>query len=122
MIGYSGAGKSTLIRMLNGLEIPSEGTIDVNGHIVSEVKGRKLREARHEISMIFQHFNLLWSRTVKENIAFPLEITKVPKEERNRRVAELIELVGLTGREDAYPVPIERRTKTTGGYREGSCK
>jgi D-methionine transport system ATP-binding protein len=103
VIGYSGAGKSTLIRMLNGLEIPSEGTIDVNGHIVSKVKGQKLRSARHEISMIFQHFNLLWSRTVRDNIAFPLEITKVPREERNRRVEELIELVGLKGREDAYP-------------------
>jgi D-methionine transport system ATP-binding protein len=103
VIGYSGAGKSTLIRMLNGLEIPSEGTIDVNGHIVSQVKGQKLRNARHEISMIFQHFNLLWSRSVRDNIAFPLEITKVAKEERNRRVDELIELVGLKGREDAYP-------------------
>ncbi|MGF2617672.1 methionine ABC transporter ATP-binding protein [Rossellomorea vietnamensis] len=103
VIGYSGAGKSTLIRMLNGLEIPSEGTIDVNGHVVSQVKGGRLRSARHEISMIFQHFNLLWSRTVRENIAFPLEITKVPKEERNKRVEELIELVGLKGREDSYP-------------------
>jgi D-methionine transport system ATP-binding protein len=106
VIGYSGAGKSTLIRMLNGLEIPSEGKVDVNGHIVSQVKGQKLRSARHEISMIFQHFNLLWSRTVKENIAFPLEITKVPRAERERRVAELIELVGLTGREDAYPAQL----------------
>ncbi|WP_456273449.1 methionine ABC transporter ATP-binding protein [Bacillus sp. AK031] len=106
VIGYSGAGKSTLIRMLNGLEIPSEGTVDVNGHVVSQVKGQRLRSARHEISMIFQHFNLLWSRTVKENIAFPLEITKVPRVERERRVAELIELVGLTGREDAYPAQL----------------
>lgn len=103
VIGYSGAGKSTLIRMLNGLEIPTEGTITVAGREVSKIKGRELRKARQEISMIFQHFNLLWSRTVRENIAFPLEIAGVAKEERLKRVDELIKLVGLEGREDAYP-------------------
>ncbi|UII55448.1 methionine ABC transporter ATP-binding protein [Cytobacillus spongiae] len=103
VIGYSGAGKSTLIRMLNGLELPSEGTVTVAGNEVSKVKGEKLRKARHEISMIFQHFNLLWSRTVRENIAFPLEIAGVASNERRTRVDELIKLVGLEGREDAYP-------------------
>jgi D-methionine transport system ATP-binding protein len=103
VIGYSGAGKSTLIRMLNGLEIPSDGTITVANRVVSKIKGRELRQARQEISMIFQHFNLLWSRTVIENIAFPLEIAGMAKADRMNRVDELIKLVGLEGREDAYP-------------------
>ncbi|MFC5711204.1 methionine ABC transporter ATP-binding protein [Thalassorhabdus alkalitolerans] len=103
VIGYSGAGKSTLIRMLNMLERPSEGEVTVAGNNMSNLKGRSLRKARQEISMIFQHFNLLWSRTVAENIAFPLEIAGTPKEERRSRVNELIKLVGLEGRGDAYP-------------------
>ncbi|KAB7666505.1 methionine ABC transporter ATP-binding protein [Bacillus sp. B1-b2] len=103
VIGYSGAGKSTLIRMLNGLEIPTEGNVSVAGYKVSSIKGKSLRKARQEISMIFQHFNLLWSRTVKENISFPLEIAGVKKQERDKKVLELIKLVGLEGREDAYP-------------------
>ena len=103
VIGYSGAGKSTLIRMLNGLEIPTEGSVIVANKQVSHIKGLELRKARQEISMIFQHFNLLWSRTVRENIAFPLEIAGVSKETRIKRVDELIRLVGLQGREEAYP-------------------
>jgi D-methionine transport system ATP-binding protein len=103
VIGYSGAGKSTLIRMLNGLEIPTEGSVVVANNVVSKIKGSNLRKARQEISMIFQHFNLLWSRTVRENIAFPLEIAGIPKSQRLKRVDELIRLVGLEGREDAYP-------------------
>ncbi len=103
VIGYSGAGKSTLIRMLNGLEIPTAGSINVAGREISHIKGAKLRKARQEISMIFQHFNLLWSRTVADNIAFPLEIAGVPKKKRQQRVKELISLVGLDGREHAYP-------------------
>ncbi|MED4204641.1 methionine ABC transporter ATP-binding protein [Neobacillus mesonae] len=103
VIGYSGAGKSTLIRMLNGLELPTEGSVTVAGRDISKIKGRELRKARQEISMIFQHFNLLWSRTVSENIAFPLEIAGVKGPERKKRVDELIKLVGLEGRENAYP-------------------
>ncbi len=103
IIGYSGAGKSTMIRLLNGLEQPTEGTVTVNNYNLSKAKASTLREARKKISMIFQHFNLLWSRTVEENIAFPLEIAKVPKEKRASRVQELIKLVGLEGREKAYP-------------------
>ncbi|WP_158737836.1 methionine ABC transporter ATP-binding protein [Alteribacillus sp. YIM 98480] len=103
IIGYSGAGKSTLIRMLNMLERPSQGQVTVADWNMSKLSGRSLREARQEISMIFQHFNLLWSRTVKENIAFPLEIAGVPKKKRMERVQELIELVGLHGRGEAYP-------------------
>ncbi|MGG1399848.1 methionine ABC transporter ATP-binding protein [Bacillus salipaludis] len=103
VIGYSGAGKSTLIRMLNGLELPTEGSVTVAGREVSKIKGSDLRKARQEISMIFQHFNLLWSRTVSENIEFPLEIAGVTKAERVKRVSELVKLVGLEGRENAYP-------------------
>jgi D-methionine transport system ATP-binding protein len=103
VIGYSGAGKSTLIRMLNGLELPTEGSVTVAGRVVSKIKGSELRKARQEISMIFQHFNLLWSRTVSENIAFPLEIAGVKGPERAKKVNELIKLVGLEGRETAYP-------------------
>ncbi|WP_078379086.1 methionine ABC transporter ATP-binding protein [Sutcliffiella halmapala] len=106
IIGYSGAGKSTLIRMLNGLETPSSGDVDVAGRNLATIKGKELRAARQEISMIFQHFNLLWSRTVKENIAFPLEIAGIKQEERNKRVAELVKLVGLEGREDSYPAQL----------------
>ncbi|MER1999874.1 MAG: ATP-binding cassette domain-containing protein, partial [Lysinibacillus sp.] len=103
IIGYSGAGKSTMIRLLNGLEKPTKGSVIVNDKNISDIKGAQLREARQKISMIFQHFNLLWSRTVEENIAFPLEIAGVPKDERAKRVSELIDLVGLTGRGSAYP-------------------
>lgn len=103
VIGYSGAGKSTLIRMLNGLEIPTGGSITVAGREISKIRGKELRKARQEISMIFQHFNLLWSRTVTENIAFPLEIAGIKGAERAKRVNELIKLVGLEGRENAYP-------------------
>ncbi len=103
VIGYSGAGKSTLIRMLNGLELPTEGSVTVAKRVISKITGSELRKARQEISMIFQHFNLLWSRTVSENIAFPLEIAGVKGADRHKRVNELIKLVGLEGRENAYP-------------------
>ena len=103
IIGYSGAGKSSLIRLLNGLEKPTRGKVIVAGRDMANIKGKELRKARQEIGMIFQHFNLLWSRTVHENIAFPLEIAGIPKETRKKRVDELIQLVGLQGREHAYP-------------------
>lgn len=103
IIGYSGAGKSTLVRLLNKLETATSGEVTIEGESVTSLKGQSLRRARQEIGMVFQHFNLLWSRTVAENIAFPLEIAKQSKQERNRRVQELVNLVGLEGREDSYP-------------------
>lgn len=103
VIGYSGAGKSTFVRLLNKLEESTSGEIIINGKDMTALKGQELRRARQEMGMIFQHFNLLWSRTVADNIAFPLEIAQVSKSERDARVQELIDLVGLTGRESAYP-------------------
>ena len=69
IIGYSGAGKSTLLRMVNGLETPTKGEILVDGQSIPRLQGKKLRQARRKMGMIFQHFHLLWSRTVRENIA-----------------------------------------------------
>jgi D-methionine transport system ATP-binding protein len=103
VIGYSGAGKSTFIRLLNRLEEPTSGKVSIQGKEITAMKKSELRVARQDIGMVFQHFNLLWSRTVSENISFPLEIAGIPAEERARRVKELIDLVGLTGRENAYP-------------------
>lgn len=103
VIGYSGAGKSTFVRLLNRLEEPSGGRIVIDQQEITALNSNQLRLARQEIGMIFQHFNLLWSRTVKENVAFPLEIAGVPKAERDDRVRELIDLVGLSDRVDAYP-------------------
>ncbi|QKY69828.1 methionine ABC transporter ATP-binding protein [Lentibacillus sp. CBA3610] len=103
VIGYSGAGKSTFVRLLNRLEEPSSGKVVIDDETITSLNANQLRVTRQEIGMIFQHFNLLWSRTVKDNIAFPLEIAGVAKREREERVQELIELVGLAGREQAYP-------------------
>ncbi|MGO2435971.1 MAG: methionine ABC transporter ATP-binding protein, partial [Serratia proteamaculans] len=103
IIGYSGAGKSTLIRLLNGLETPTSGSIQVDGFDIAAAKSDQLRQARLKISMVFQHFNLLWSRTVSQNIAFSMQIAGVPKAQIKPRVTELVTLVGLQGREEAYP-------------------
>ena len=103
IIGYSGAGKSTLIRMLNLLERPTDGTVTIDGKDLTKVSAKELRLARQQIGMVFQHFNLLWSRTVYENIAFSLEVAGVKKNEIKPRVLELIQLVGLSGKENNYP-------------------
>ncbi|WP_142965404.1 methionine ABC transporter ATP-binding protein, partial [Enterococcus casseliflavus] len=103
IIGYSGAGKSTLVRLLNGLETPTEGEVEIQGQDIALLPNKELRNFRKKIGMIFQHFNLLWSRTVLENIMLPLEIAGVPKQNRKSRAEELIKLVGLEGRENAYP-------------------
>lgn len=103
VIGPSGAGKSTLIRTLNLLEMPDKGSIIINGKDLTTLSRKKLRASRKKIGMIFQHFNLLTSRTVRGNVSFPLEIAGVPKEKRQEKVERLIELVGLKDRADHYP-------------------
>lgn len=103
VIGYSGAGKSTFIRLINRLEEPTSGTVEIEGQNITGLSKHDLRVKRQEIGMIFQHFNLLWSRTVEENIAFPLEIAGTSKADIKARVQELIDLVGLTGKEKNYP-------------------
>lgn len=106
IVGYSGAGKSTLVRLLNGLEQPTSGEVVVNNHNVSQLAGKELRTFRKKIGMIFQHFNLLWSRTILENIMLPLELAGVEKSRRRQRAEELLKLVGLEGRGDAYPAQL----------------
>ncbi|HWL55979.1 MAG TPA: methionine ABC transporter ATP-binding protein [Paracoccus sp. (in: a-proteobacteria)] len=106
IIGRSGAGKSTLLRMVNGLERPSSGKVIVNGHDVGIAPDAQLRAIRREVGMIFQHFNLLSSRTVAENIALPLEIAGEDRKAIAPRVAELIERVGLTAQASRYPAEL----------------
>lgn len=106
IIGLSGAGKSTLIRCLNMLEKPTNGEIIVDGQDMTKLTGKDLRRARQNIGMIFQHFNLLESRTVSGNIAFPLEIAEWPKEKIDERVKELLPLVGLEDKALAYPAQL----------------
>ncbi|WP_414043680.1 methionine ABC transporter ATP-binding protein [Macrococcus animalis] len=103
IIGYSGAGKSTMIRMFNGLELPTSGEVNINGEALNHLSKKELLKRRQKISMIFQHFNLLWSRTVYDNVALPLEIAGLPKAEQHDKVMSLIDLVGLKGREKAFP-------------------
>lgn len=104
IIGYSGAGKSTLVRMINQLETQDKGKILIDGHELNKLSPKQLRQLRTKIGMIFQHFNLLWSRTVSENIELALQIAGIKdKHKRQQRVKELVDLVGLTGRENAYP-------------------
>ncbi|MBO0446969.1 ATP-binding cassette domain-containing protein [Enterococcus ureilyticus] len=103
IVGYSGAGKSTLVRLLNGLELPTQGEVIIQGKNIAQLTNKGLRQFRKKIGMIFQHFNLLWSRTILENIMLPLELANVPKQVRKERAQELLDLVGLKGRGDAYP-------------------
>jgi len=103
IIGQSGAGKSTLIRCLARLIQPSAGKISFYGNDVTNISGQPLREFYKNIGMVFQSFNLLGSRTVAENILYPLEISGIPLEKSNCRVAELLQLVGLTAKSGYYP-------------------
>src|SRR3990167_1780080 len=103
VIGKSGAGKSTLIRCVNLLERPTSGSVRVNDIELTTLNPAQLRQARHHIGMIFQHFNLLATRNVYDNVAFPLQLLKKSKNEIDRTVSLLLEKVGLHERRDAYP-------------------
>src|ERR1700683_5862 len=106
VIGRSGAGKSTLIRCLNGLEKPDSGRIEVLGEDVVPLSERDLRRVRLRVGMIFQHFNLLSSKTVADNIALPLKIAGRSSSERRERVRALLWLVGLEDKAEAYPAQL----------------
>lgn len=106
VVGTSGAGKSTLIRCVNRLEVPESGRIWVDGEEITALDPAALRKARQGMGMIFQQFNLLSQRTSAENIAYPLEIAGIPKTERDGRVKELLNLVGLENKADAYPAQL----------------
>ena len=112
IIGLSGAGKSTLIRCINMLEVPTGGQVFVDGQELTAMNNQELRKARQNIGMIFQHFNLLASRTVYDNIAFPLEIQGISQSEIKKRVQPLLELVQLQDRGDYYP------SQLSGGERQ----
>lgn len=103
IIGLSGAGKSTLIRCINMLEKPTQGTITIDGQDMTCLNDQELRVARQKIAMIFQHFNLLSSRTVIDNVILPLEIAGTPRKQAITRAMELLELVGLAGKAKSYP-------------------
>jgi len=103
VIGRSGAGKSTLIRCANLLERPTSGRVFVNDKELTALSAKALREARHSIGMIFQQFNLLATRTVAQNIAFPLQLLGVSNTDIRARVDELLELTGLVERRQGYP-------------------
>ena len=104
IMGFSGAGKSTLVRCINLLETPTEGTVTVDGVELTGLSEKELRQARKNIGMIFQHFNLMPSHTVFENIAYPLKGR--PKEEIEKKITSLLELVGLSDKRDVYPAQL----------------
>lgn len=103
IIGRSGAGKSTLVRCLNYLEKPTSGAVTIDGVDLSTLNSSALRAQRKRIGMIFQHFNLLSSRTVAENVALPLELSAIDKIKKQAKIHELLELVGLSDKANAYP-------------------
>lgn len=103
VVGTSGAGKSTLLRTINGLEKPTAGSVNVLGRDLNALSKKQLRELRGEVSMVFQHFNLLDTQTVAQNVAMPLILAKTPKKEIQQRVTEVLEMVGLEGRAQSLP-------------------
>ena len=103
VIGSSGAGKSTLIRCVNMLEAPTSGSIIVDGVDLTKLSKKQLGETRRNIGMIFQHFNLLSSRTVFDNVALPLELAGKDKAQITTKVTELLKLVGLADKHESYP-------------------
>ena len=103
IIGLSGAGKSTLVRCMNLLERPTSGTVIVDGKEMTALSEKELRLARRKVTMIFQSFNLLMQRTCLKNVCFPMEISGVPAAQAKKRALELMDLVGLADKADAYP-------------------
>ncbi len=112
VVGQSGAGKSTLLRTVNALERPDSGSVTVDGVRVSHLSGQELRAARHGIGMVFQHFNLVGNRTVAQNVEFALEAVGRGRGDRAHEAREMLDLVGLAARADAYPAQL------SGGQRQ----
>ena len=106
IIGFSGAGKSTLVRCINLLERPTSGTVTVDGQELTALSEKELRQARKKISMIFQSFNLLMQRTCLKNVCFPMELSGVPRAKAEQRALELLDLVGLKEKANAYPAQL----------------
>lgn len=106
IIGMSGAGKSTLVRCLNFLERPTGGSVIVDGKDMASLSEKQLREARKDIGMIFQHFNLLMQRSVVDNVCFPMEIAGIKKKEARKKAMEYLKIVGLEEKANAYPVQL----------------
>lgn len=103
IVGFSGAGKSTLVRVINRLQQPTSGEVWVEGENITHISSKELREKRKTIGMIFQHFNLMSSRTIFDNVDFSLRYSGKSKQERHQKVTELLELVGLEDKHHAYP-------------------
>src|SRR5699024_6781032 len=103
VVGFSGAGKSTLLRCVNNLERPTSGKVIVNGHDLSTLSEIEIRQVKKNIGIIFQHFKFLNSKTVYANIAMPLILNKMPKDEIKQRVYELLDFVGLSDKSKVYP-------------------
>jgi D-methionine transport system ATP-binding protein len=113
VVGQSGAGKSTLLRTVNALERPDRGTVTVDGVEISALEGRALRESRHRIGMVFQHFNLVANRTVSQNVEFALEASgRSPRTAKRAVALEMLDLVGLAHRAEAFPAEL------SGGQRQ----
>ncbi len=106
IIGMSGAGKSTLVRCINLLERPTEGSVVVDGKALETLSAKELRNARRDITMIFQQFNLLMQRTCLKNVCFPMELAGVKKADAKKRAMELLTLVGLPEKANAYPAQL----------------
>lgn len=106
IIGLSGAGKSTLVRCMNLLERPTSGHVIVDGKDMTTLSEKELRLARRDVTMIFQSFNLLMQRTCLKNVCFPMELGGVPAAAARKRALELLELVGLADKADAYPAQL----------------
>lgn len=112
VIGMSGAGKSTLLRCIAMLETPSSGSIEIGGRDIFSLKGKELLDLKKSLGVVFQGYNLLMQRSIRQNIAFPLELIKMPKDQIAKRVDELLCLVGLSDKAEEYP------SQLSGGQRQ----